>query len=253
MATHHELESTQRRTQFVSPTEQRNVVVLGKTGGGKSTVANKIIETEAGDHPPPFEISDRNIVSVTTDTKASMAVLKTSDDRHYNVKVIDTVGFFDTGGKSNKEIISTTKKYVREHVPVGLHLILFVYKKNRWTKEEQDTFDFLTTHFEGEISAISALIITGCEGVDGDERKGIVDTFKQEKPDIANFMQKGIIPVGFPDLQKMKAAIREAYKEDIKADQEALRTLVYSCEDVKLSKEILGETFWEKLSKCTIL
>ena len=244
--------TSNRSTQRVSPTEQRNVVVLGKTGGGKSTVANKIIETESG--VPPFQISDRNVAnSVTTETKASMAVLQTNDDRHYNVKVIDTVGFFDTNGKSNKEVMSTMKRYVREHVPIGLHLVLFIYKNGRWTKEEQDTFDFVTKNFREEISAISALVVTGCDGFDVTQRDEIVDDFKQARPDIADFMQKGIFPVGFPDLNKLKASLREIYIEDIKADQETLRGLVYSCEELKLSKEILGESLWEKASRCTIL
>ena len=232
-------------------TEQRNVIVLGKTGGGKSTVANMILEALGGESP--FKISDGNVAdSATTEAQAAIAMLQTSQCNYY-VKVIDTVGFFDTKGTSNKRIVNDTKQFVRDQVPIGLHLVLFIYKNGRWTRDEQDTFNFITKNFEEEISAISALVVTGCDGFDDARKQEIIAEFKELRPDIANFMQKGIYPVGFPDLNKLKEGLREPYKADMKVDQETLRALIYSCSELKLRREIIGETFWEKASKCTIL
>lgn len=234
-------------------TMERNVVVLGKTGGGKSTVANKILETSPGEKQP-FEVSDRKVTDSTT-TKATAAItfLTTVDGCQYLVKVIDTVGLFDTAGKTNKEIIDATKQYIRDQIPDGVNLILFIYRQGRWTKEEQDTFDFITKNFRNEISHISALVITGCDGYDQPQKEDVVKDFTESKPAIAGFMEKGIHPVGFPDMAKLKPKLKEAYEEDARSDQEELRRLIYSCDDKKLSREIMGETLWNKVAKCTIL
>lgn len=235
-------------------TKERNVIVVGKTGGGKSTVANMILETKSKD--PPFKISDSNVAdSATTEAQAAMGVLQTTGEHHYSVKVVDTVGFFDTKGMSNKQVINDTKQFIKDQVPIGLNLVLFIYKNGRWTRDEQETFNFITKHFKEEVSAISALIVTGCDGFSDTQKQAIIDEFKDSKPDIANFMQKGIYPVGFPDLSKLKESLREPYKADMKADQETLRALIYSCDELKLRREILGETIWEKAAQigCTIL
>ena len=234
------------------PTMERHVVVLGKTGGGKSTVANKILETP--NQKEPFIVSHRHIaISASTEAKASITVLKTTDGCQYSVKVIDTIGLFDTSGKSNKEILDVTKEYIREQIPSGVNLILFIHRLGRWTLEEQATFDHITRSFRNEISNISALVITGCDGYDKSQKKATIKEFTESKPDIARFMKKGILTVGFQDETKLQEKYRAAHEEDAQIDQEELRQLVYSCEDKKLSREIMGETLWDRISKCTIL
>lgn len=234
-------------------TMERNVVVLGKTGGGKSTVANKILETSPT-QKQPFVVSDRKVTdSATARANAAITYLKTTDGCQYYIKVIDTVGLFDTKGKTNKEILDATKQYIRDQIPDGVNLVLFIYRQGRWTKEEQDTFDFITKNFRNEISSISALVITGCDGYDKPQKEDVIKDFTESKPKIAGFMEKGIHPVGFPDLTKLKPKLKALYEEDARNDQEELRRLIYSCDDKKLSREIMGETIWERASKCIIL
>lgn len=228
----------------------RNVVVLGKTGGGKSTVANRIVETDDGSEK--FDVSHAVLTSVTVGASAHSTLLETSDG-NFNVQVVDTQGLFDTRNVCNSDIMRNIKRFAREKVSEGFNLILFVFKQGRWTDEEQNTFDYIIKHFEKEISAISALIITGCDHFTETKKKGIIDEFKQKQPRIAAFMQKGIYAVSFPDIDKLKSPFREASERDQKIDQEALRNLVYSCHEMKLTKAILQETFWEKVKNCTIL
>ena len=72
---------------------------------------------------------------------------------------------------------------------------------------------------------------------------------------ITSFMKKGIYPVGFPNLKEVDPRIKEVYEETVKEDTETLHKLIRNCEDkMILSKEMLTESFWEKLaSSCTIL
>ena len=242
-------------TTSVSRMHKRNVVVLGKTGAGKSTIANKILETtDERTSDRPFEVSHAVMTSVTEGTTASTAVLRTSEGVEYLVQVVDTVGLFDTRpDRSNITIMREIKSYFKERLPDGLNLVLFVFKQGRWTEEEQKTFDFISSHFVAEVSSISALVITGCDGYTDEMKANLISEFRRLQPKIADFMKQGIHPVAFPDITKLKAQIQEAHEQYQKIDQDILRKLVYSSKESKLSKEVLQDTFWEKVGRCTFL
>ena len=116
--------------------ETRNVVVVGKTGAGKSTVANKVLGQE--------KFTVKNVAgSVTLDVEAHCCYLddKSSQTR-YNLKVIDTVGLFDTKVK-NDAAIKKMKNFFQNECPGGVNLVLFVCRKGRFTEEERSTFDYI--------------------------------------------------------------------------------------------------------------
>ena len=240
------------RTTDVYPVKLRNVVVLGKTGAGKSTVSNKILETSG--IPQPFKVSDHKVcLSDTKSTKAAMAVLQTEDGCQYHVKVtMVTTGF---RGKSNSEIVKEFKQIITDHISDGINLVLFTCKHGRWTAEEQQTFDTISRTFKSELSSISALVVTGCDAYTEEEKKEVIDDITTAKPEVAKFMKKGIHPVGFPNVQKLKPALRPVYEQESKADQEALRRLVYESELRKLRAAIFGDAFLDRMmmGDCKIL
>lgn len=240
-------------TRSSTPVQKRNIAVLGKTGAGKSTVANKILEGNL-EGAANFRVSHSVISSVTEGTTASTALLDTTNGK-YLVQVVDTQGLFDTRQEiPNDKIMREIKKFSKDKIPEGFSLILFVFKHGRWTDEEQRTLDYIVSHFEREISAISALIITGCESFTDEEKKRIVDEFRHAQPQIANFMQKGIHTIGFPDISTLKSPFRETSPADQIIDQERIRNLVYSCHEMKLTREIVQEKFWQKVyDGCNIL
>ena len=231
--------------------QRRNVVVLGKTGAGKSTVANKIVGKDV------FVVGKGSVASVTKEPGSKEAE-HVVDNIQYHIKAIDTVGLFDTCNTSHAAIFRQAKAFFRDKVPEGISLVLFVFKEGRFTQEEKDTFHSLIENFGKErISDISALIVTCCENMDSDARSAYVKELKEDpltKP-ITSFMRKGIYTVGFPDVEKAGARLKPIYEESAKEDAEILRKLIQDCEDkMILSKDILSETFWDKLaSSCTIL
>ena len=246
-------EDTMTVSAFVM--NDRNVVVVGKTGAGKSTVANKILE---GSNPAnQFKVSDTVLDSVTRSVSAKKTLLKTKGDVYYSVVVVDTIGLFDTSAlaRNNDEIMKEIESFFRERIS-GVNLILFVFKQGRWTGEEQRTFDLFTKYFvNSEISDISALIVTGCDGYTKERKQKVCEEFKEKQPNIYHFMKKGVFAVSFQDVSKLIEDIQPIHKEQQKADQEKLRKLVYSCEDLKLTKQIVQDNFWERIKKslCTIL
>lgn len=238
---------------MASPTviQKRNVVVLGKTGAGKSTVANKIVGKDL------FKVGERSASSVTEHPSVKEAVF-THDGIQYTFKTIDTVGMFDTGKKTHEEIFREAKTFFRERVPEGVSLVLFVFKEGKFTPEERKTFEILIKNFgEEKIKDISALVVTCCENMTPNARTALVEELKSNevtKP-ITSFMQKGIYPVGFPNLDEVDPRIKVVHEETAKQDAETLHKLIRNSEDkMILSKDILTESFWEKLkNSCTFL
>ena len=206
----------------------RNIIVLGKIGSGKSTVCNHIVGRES------FAVCSS--VGRSERRKVSFAELRThtSTDVEYHIKVADTqVGlrFF----KSSSRVVDQLKQKVSKRFPEGVNLLLFVYKSGRFTKEERECIDAIIRNFGPQFSDISALVVTGCEQMGAEERRELVDEFKSSEltKDIANFMRKGIYPVGFPDTTKLVEPIKTQCVGIANKDEESLRHLVYKCEEVQ--------------------
>ena len=224
----------------------RNVVVLGKTGAGKSTIANKI--SGIGE----FQV--KNVAGSVTDYVEAVSSIVVDEDSKikYCFKVIDTIGVFDTRHQ-NDHAMAEIKRFFQKEVPEGVHLVLFVFRKGRFTEEEKRTFDFITENFHKQISGFSALVITACENDNEDARKVFVESFRSEAPAFARFMKKGIYTVGFPDLSSMKTAVREALEADMREEVKELQKIVMNADQKCLGNEMFEPNFWAKLMACVIL
>lgn len=224
---------------------KRNVVVLGKTGCGKSSVANNIAGGDV------FEVSD-SVAGVTRKTEMTETLLSYGPTEEYTLRLIDTVGLFDHELKA-KEIFKDVKDFFKTKVPEGIHLILFVFKDGRFTPEERKTFKYIMENFKGrEVSDISALVLTHCENKSQAAREKCVSDFTKHEltRDIAKFMGKGLFCVGFPQLDTVEDDLREIYERKAMKDVEKLHKLITDSDDLRLSKKFLEDSFWKK---CTIL
>ena len=234
--------------------EKRTVVVVGKTGSGKSSIANQITGQAQ------FTVKS-DVASVTGKTACNKAAVK-FNDKEFIVNMIDTVGLFDVNkstGKSrdNDTIIRDVKKCINSYAPDGLNLVLFVIQEGRFTTEEESAISTIIEKFPHLLKpGLCALIITRCENKSTSARERIIKNFLTSSVTerFAKLMSRGLHTVGFPDLNDMEDDEIELARKKIEKDRLQLLELVADSKDKHLEAELKEESLWESFKQnCFIL
>ncbi|XP_059211566.1 uncharacterized protein LOC131990185 [Centropristis striata] len=158
---------------FLSVSDTKRIVILGKTGAGKSSVANTIFGEEL------FKIGD----SAKSETRECQAGNKSVNGRR--ITLIDTPGFFDTD-RPEEELKAEIVKCITECSP-GPHAFLIVLKVERFTKQEQAVIDKIKAYFSEEVFKYATLLFTH-----GDElREGQkIMEFVRENNSLSDLVEK---------------------------------------------------------------
>ena len=214
-------------------TLHRNVVVVGKTGAGKSSVCNKLLEEDT------FRVA-ASLDEVTKTIGHGAVTVRHENGKKYHIQVVDTVGLFGRSCK-NKDTIASIKKYFRDTFHDGISLVLFVFSKSRFTEEVQKCLETIIKIFHADVSPLSALVITHCDHMETASRCAYVEQFRsnQHTRRIAAFMKKGIFTVGFPSLDDMDEDEYELVQKKMARDVKDLRDLVCSCGEMRLGKQLV--------------
>ncbi|XP_051258350.1 uncharacterized protein LOC127364670 isoform X9 [Dicentrarchus labrax] len=124
----------------------RRVVIVGKTGAGKSSLANTIFGEDA------FKV-DHGLNSGTKTCKT-----ETKSVNGKGITLIDTPGFFDTD-RSEEELKCEIVRCITECAP-GPHAFLIVLKVERFTEHEQEVIKKLHQYFSEEVFKYSTVVFT---------------------------------------------------------------------------------------------
>ncbi|XP_030287740.1 GTPase IMAP family member 7-like [Sparus aurata] len=124
----------------------RRIVILGKTGAGKSSLANTIFGEDE------FKIY-HTLSSGTTKCQAN-----TRSVNGRRITLIDTPGFFDTH-RSEEELKPEMVRCITECAP-GPHAFLIVLKVERFTEHEQEVIKKIQENFSEDALKYAVIVFT---------------------------------------------------------------------------------------------
>ena len=207
------------------PNTVKSVLILGKVGSGKRTLGNHIywsMNTAACE--TLFFCNTTNSINSAARKGGMFFQNFTKEDVIYNIFTIDTESL--TQGFTNPIPL------LKDRNIENINLIIFVIPNGIYTDESHGSLTHTVCSINKKATAISALVITHCEGILSQERDDSIAEFRANDrcARIAAFMGRGIYTVGFPHISSESKIGIEHFGQQIKEDEETIRRLVNESE-----------------------
>jgi GTP-binding protein EngB required for normal cell division len=217
----------------------KNILLIGRTGNGKSTLANVIINKNDN-----FEEIFRESGGSTSKTREIKE--EVFETNKIKCRVIDTPGLGDTSLSRVKTLQEIAKVY--DKVKNGLSQILFV-SSGRFTPEETETYNLLKEIlFDEDITKYTTIIRTKFDNFEDEEecKKDVKSLFAEKNKAITEMLEscnKKIIHVDNPPInivgneRRTKARI-VLNKESRNLSRKKLLKCLEGCDEIYIPESI---------------
>ncbi|XP_030286412.1 GTPase IMAP family member 7-like isoform X3 [Sparus aurata] len=186
----------------------KRIAIVGKTGAGKSSLANTIF-AEA-----KFKIYH----TFSSGTKKCQSETRSVNGR--SITLIDTPGLFDTD-RSEEEIRSEILRCITECAP-GLHAFLVLLKVEKYTEQEQAVIKKIQEYFSEEAFKYATVLFTHADQL---PEKQTIEEFAHQNKRVSDLVKKCGGRCHIIDNKYWKEKPKNEYRSNQFQVEELLKTI----------------------------
>jgi len=142
---------------MASSQNEMRIVLIGRTGNGKSSTGNSLVHSRSAFH------ATQSGRSITKDCQVERYPYTNTYGQPKMLTVVDTPGFFDTDTSiTNETVERKIASQIFDMTAPGVHAFLIIIRIGRFTPEEKNTVDFIR-HIFGQDAVRYCIVVFTAE------------------------------------------------------------------------------------------